>query len=306
MDKDVLSWFEKHIENTPIVRLDNFSTDTYNIWAKFDFLNPSGSVKDAMALYMIQKAEEKGMLREGSEIVEATTGNTGIAFAMLSAARGYKFTAVMPEFIHSQKIDIIKAYGGGIILTPAKKDVIGAVKKVEDIIKKNPKAWCPRQFYNPDNIEAHRRITGRKILQQLGKKRIHIDAFVAGVGTGGTLIGVSRAIKKRFPHALSVAVEPAESAVLSGKKPGKHGIEGIGEGFIPALVNLNEIDVIIRISTSEAIAMARRLATKCGILCGISSGANVLAAIKIAKKLGKGNIITTLPDRGERYLDLLI
>lgn len=287
----------------PIIKLERFGTPDCAIYAKLDYLNPSGSIKDVMALHMIRKAEKASALKPGGEILEVTTGNTGTSFAMLSAALGYRFTAVMPAFISKQKIGMIKAYGGRVILTPAKEDVAGAVKKFKELAKRG-RAWLPRQFENPDNTEAHCLITGKEILRQLKRKRI--DAFVAGVGTGGTLMGAACALRKKFPNIRIVAVEPAESAVLSGKKPGRHMIEGIGEGFVPKLINMNEIDEVIQIRSRDAIDMTRRLIREEGLMVGISSGANVLASQILARRIEKGNIVTVLPDRGERYLDLLI
>ena len=292
------------IGNTPIVKLSKINDTTCNIYAKLDHLNPSGSIKDVMALYMIRRAEQKGLLRPGSKIIEVTTGNTGTSLAMISKIKGYKFIAVMPEFISKQKVGMIKAYGGEVVLTPAKEDVAGAIRKYNELTKKNPNAWLPNQFANRDNIIAHAEITGKEILNQLNG--IILYAFVAGVGTGGTLMGTAHTLRKTFPKIKIVAVEPAESAVLSNKKPGRHGIEGIGEGFIPDLIDRKQIDNVISIKTSDAIKMAKRLAKEEGLLVGISSGANVLAALKLAKEMKEGNIVTILPDRGERYLDQLI
>jgi cysteine synthase A len=281
---------------TPLIEIDKRINRTKAvILAKAEYLNPSGSVKDRIAEYMIEKAERAGRLKKGMEIVEVTTGNTGIAFAMAAAKRGYNFTAIAPATISAEKKAMLEALGAKLILTPAKQFVAGAVKRFEKIAKK-ANVWCPRQFENPDNIRAHYQ-TGKEILAQLKGRRP--DIFVAGVGTGGTLMGVGTVLKKANPKLKIVAVEPAESAVLSGGRPGLHKIEGIGEGFIPKLLDLSFIDQIVRIPSDQAIAMAKKLA-KIGLLVGPSSGANILAALKFAKN-GK-TIITILPDRGERYL----
>ncbi|HOA47322.1 MAG TPA: cysteine synthase A [Candidatus Paceibacterota bacterium] len=282
------------IGNTPLIKIGD-------IFAKLETVNPSGSVKDRMAWYMIKKAEERKELKPGNKIIEVTSGNTGISFAMISAVRGYKFTAIMPESMSVERRKMIKAFGAEIFLTPAKKDMAGAVEQYQKLIKANPDAWLPRQFENPDNIAAHREGLGKEIIKQTKGK---IDSFVAGVGTGGTLIGTAQALKKINPKIKIIAVEPAESAILSGKKPGLHKIQGIGEGFIPKLVqeNIAIIDEVLMIGSNEAIDTSKELAEKFGILVGISSGANVLAARRIKEKYGFKNIVTVLPDRGERYL----
>ncbi len=278
------------------------------IFAKLEFMNPSGSIKDRMVAHMLDMAEERGDIKPsrirgqsaaGGSVVEATSGNTGISFAMACAARGYKFTAVMPDCMSGERIAMMKAYGAKVILTPARLDMTGALKKAMSISARAG-AWHPNQFSNPDNTEVHRLTTGREIISQMHGK---IHAFVAGVGTGGTLMGVAQALKEKGIRARIVAVEPAESAVMTGGKPGRHNIQGIGEGFVPKLVDMGMIDGIIRIKSSDAEAMAARLAREEGMLCGISSGANLLASMNVARKLGRGKrIVTVFPDRGERYL----
>ncbi|MFC1712779.1 cysteine synthase A [Candidatus Poribacteria bacterium] len=286
----------------PVVELCHVNHTGCTILVKMENFNPSGSIKDVMALYMISRAEENGEIKEGDEIIEVTTGNTGIAFAMISALKGYKFTAVMPEHMSIERRKIMEALGARIILTPAGEDMHGAIGRYEELVKENPHAWLPNQFGNPDNVEAHRQITGKSILEQI---QVKIDAFVAGVGTGGTLFGTAQTLKEVYPDMKVVAVEPAESAVMSGEEPDLHEIQGIGEGFIPALVRMDEIDEIITVKSQDAKDFVRELARKEGLFVGISSGANVLAALKLGEELGQGRtIVTILPDSGERYLSM--
>jgi cysteine synthase A len=282
------------IGNTPLIELEG-------IFVKLETVNPTGSVKDRMALYMILKAEERGELKPGNRIIEVTSGNTGISFAMISAIKGYKFVAVMPESMSRERREMMEAFGAEVVLTPAEKDMAGAVEEYEKTVANDPEAWLPRQFENPDNIAAHREGLGKEISKQMKGK---VDALVAGVGTGGTLIGSAQYLKKDNPAMKTVAVEPEESSVLLGKKPGFHGIQGIGEGFIPKQVaeNLKEIDEIVSVSTKEACKEARRIARKYGLLLGVSSGANFLAAKSIKEKFKLKNVVTIFPDRGERYL----
>jgi len=290
------------VGNTPVVELAKINNTKSLILAKLEALNPSGSIKDVMALYMINTAEKKGLLKPGSKIIEATSGNTGISFAMLAPLKGCKFVAVMPEHMSKERRQMMQAFGAEVVLTPEKDGFPGALDRVEQLAKEIKGVWLPRQFDNPDNIAAHRKITGRRILQQVGDK---IDAFVAGVGTGGTLMGVAEALRKVYPNVKIVAVEPAESAVMSGGKPSSHLIQGIGSGFIPSLVNMDLTDEVIKVKSNDAVAMTRRLMKEEGLMVGISSGANVLAALEVAQRLGKGKtIVTILPDRGERYLSM--
>ena len=290
------------IGNTPVVELAKLNNTESSIWAKLEAVNPSGSIKDVMAFYMIDMAEEKGILKPGNKIIEATSGNTGISFAMISALKGYKFTAVMPEHMSKERRQMMQAFGANIVLTPEEEQFSGALERLEQLARENKDAWLPRQFENEDNTAAHREITGRRILQQIGDR---IDAFVAGVGTGGTLIGVAEALRRVYPSVRIVAVEPAESAVMSGEKPGSHIIQGIGAGFVPSLVHVELIDEIVKVKSSDALDMTRQLTKEEGLMVGLSSGANVLAASEVARKLGKGKtIVTILPDRGERYLSM--
>lgn len=281
------------IGNTPLITVDG-------IYAKLEATNPSGSIKDRMAWHMVKKAKAAGRLRPGSRILEATSGNTGIAFAMISAVRGYRFTAVMPESMSVERRRMMEAFGAKLVLTPANEDMAGAMRRYRELALEDPGAWLPRQFENEDNVEAHELGTGQEIIRQCGR----VDAFVAGIGTGGTLLGVARALKKAWPGVKVVGVEPAESAVLSGGAPGSHGIQGIGEGFVPELVRDNRhlMDEVVAVRTRDAVEMSKRLAREHGVLAGISSGANMLAALEARKKYGK--VATIFPDRGERYLSV--
>ncbi len=248
-----------------------------------------------------EKSRRKRGVKARQRIIEVTSGNTGIAFAMISAIKGYKFTAIMPESMSIERQRMMRVFGAKLILTPAEKDMAGAMKKYEEFINKHKEAWLPRQFENLDNIVAHREGLGQEIIKQMRGK---IDIFVAGIGTGGTLIGVAQALKKINPKVKIIAVEPRESAVLSGGKPGLHKIQGIGEGFIPKIIknNIGLIDEVVSIRSQDAINKMKELATNYGILVGISSGANILAALRFSKKYK--NVVTVLSDRGERYLSM--
>jgi cysteine synthase A len=278
------------IGNTPLIRIRE------SVFAKLEAANPSGSIKDRLALYMLETAEKNNEIKPGYEIVEATSGNTGISFAMIAALKGYKFTAIMPETMSVERRQIMRAYSASLILTPTMEC---AVKKLDEFLAK-PDVWLPRQFDNPTNVDCHRETTGKEILQQLDK----IGAFVAGVGTGGTLMGIAEALRKKFPDVKIVAVEPAESSVLSDGNAGPHKIQGIGPGFIPKIVDMNKIDEVVKVNSDDAVEMTRKLATEKGLFVGISSGANVLASMEIAKKMPKENIVTVLPDRADRYLSM--
>jgi len=280
------------VGKTPLLRIEG-------IHAKLETYSPSGSVKDRMACYMLKKAEERGRLKPGSRILEVTSGNTGIAFAMLAAARGYRFTAVMPENMSAERRRMMTVFGAHLVLTPAEEDMTGALNRYLELKQEYPDAWLPDQFANPDNIEAHELGLGKEIVDALGSS---VDALVAGTGTGGTLIGVARALKKSNPQVKIIAVEPAESPVIGGGKAGPHGIQGIGEGFIPKILqdNIKMIDEVMTVSTDEAIAEAKRLCCNHGLFVGISSGANFLAAKRAAGRYR--TVVTVLPDRGERYL----
>jgi cysteine synthase A len=290
------------VGKTPLVELTKINDTGSTVLAKMEALNPSGSIKDVMALYMMETAEKKGLLKPGGTIIEATSGNTGISFGMLAPLKGYKFIAVMPEHMSKERKQLMQAFGAEIVLTPEKEGFPGSIKKAEQLGSENKNAWLPRQFENPDNIAAHREITARSILQEVKGK---IDAFVAGGGTWGTLMGVGEGLREVYPGVKIIGVEPAESAVVSGGKPGSHLIQGIGPGFIPSLLNMDLVDEMIKVKSSDAVDMTRRLIKEEGLMVGISSGANVLVSLDTARRLGKGKTVATvLADRGERYLSM--
>ena len=270
------------------------------VWAKVESYNPAGSVKDRPAMSMVLAAEADGQLRPGCTLLEATSGNTGISLAMIAAVRGYRCVLVMPEDMSVERRRILRAFGAETELTPPQEGMAGAVRRAMELLDQIPDAFMPSQFDNVANPWIHERETAEEILEQTEG---HIDAFVAGVGTGGTLTGVARTLRSRLgPAVRVVAVEPAASAVLSGKAPGMHGIQGLGAGFVPSVLDRKLIDEVIAVSDSAAHRMAARLAQKYGLLAGPSSGANVHAACEVATQLGHGNVVTLLCDLGERYL----
>ena len=287
------------VGDTPLIRLNRLPVDgSAEVWAKLERFNPGGSVKDRIGKAMIEAAEESGLLKPGDVIVEPTSGNTGIGLAMVAAVKGYRMILVMPDTLSVERRALLKAYGAELVLTPGAEGIKGAIAKAEELLRKYH-GFMPQQFKNPSNPEIHRRTTAAEILAQVG----HLDAFVAGVGTGGTLTGVGEILKDTLPGVHVVAVEPAGSPVLSGGSPGKHKIQGIGAGFVPDVLNTGIIDEIVRVEDDNASETARRLAREEGILCGISSGAAAWAAIQVAERLGEGKVVVTvLPDTGERYL----
>jgi cysteine synthase A len=289
------------IVNTPLVRLNKINQTKAEVLAKIESFNPLGSVKDRIGVAMIDDAEKKGLIKKGATIVEPTSGNTGIALAFVSAARGYKLILTMPDTMSTERRKLLKLLGAEIVLTAGSEGMKGAVEKAEAIQKNTQGAFMPQQFKNPANPEAHSRTTALEILKDTDNK---VDFFVAGIGTGGTLTGVGSVLKKKIPSVKIIAVEPYDSAVLSGKKAGPHKIQGIGAGFIPEVLNRDIIDEIITAKNNEAKEIAQRLAKQEGILAGISCGAAVFAALQVAKrtKATSARIVVVLPDTGERYL----
>ncbi len=291
------------IGNTPMVRLRRMAEPRQaHILAKLESFNPGGSVKDRICLAMLEDAETRGLLRPGATIVEPTSGNTGIGLAMICAVKGHKVILTMPETMSAERMQILKSYGAEVVLTPAAEGMMGAVRRAEAIAKQTPGAFMPQQFMNPANPEVHRRTTAQEILRATEGE---LDAFVAGVGTGGTITGVGEVLKKKLPGVKVVAVEPKGSPVLSGGPPGPHMIQGIGAGFVPQVLNRAVIDEIIPVSDEQAHETARRLAREEGLFVGISSGAACWAALKVARDLGSGKtVVVVLPDTGERYFSI--
>lgn len=287
------------IGNTPVVRLQRLpGPGSATVWVKLEKDNPGGSVKDRIGKSMIEAAEAAGLLKPGSVIIEPTSGNTGIALAMVAAVKGYRLILVMPDTMSAERRAILKAFGAELILTPGAEGMKGAVAKAEELVREHG-YFMPQQFKNPANPEVHRQTTAREILEQVG----HVDAFVGGVGTGGTITGVGEVLKQISPAVWIVAVEPADSPVLSGGQPGRHRIQGIGAGFVPDVLNRAVVDEIITVTNEDAAETARRLAREEGLLVGISSGAAAWAALQVARRLGEGKVVVTvLPDTGERYL----
>jgi len=287
------------IGNTPIVKLRKEDETIADIFVKLEYMNPGGSVKDRIALKIIEELEQAGKIKKGDTLIEATSGNTGIGAAMIAAYKGYKLLIVMPDSMSNERKNLLKAYGAELILTPAKEGMKGAVNKANELVEKY--GYFPlQQFENKENPKAHIEHTAQEILEVFDKK---ISAFVAGVGTGGTITGVGQVLRANIPDILIVAVEPKDSPVLSGGKANPHKIQGIGAGFVPPILDTKIYHEIIQVTTEEAYSTARKLAKTEGILAGISTGANVFAAKIIAKRLGKGHtVITIAPSNGERYL----
>lgn len=292
------------IGNTPLVYLSKIGRDLPGkLVAKLEFFNPCGSVKDRIAVSMIEAAERKGLISKGTVIVEPTSGNTGIALAFVCAQRGYRLILTMPESVSVERRKILSRFSAQVVLTPAEEGMKGAVKKAEEILRNTPGAFMPQQFKNPANPRIHRETTALEIWEDTEGK---VDVVVAGVGTGGTLTGIAEALKSRKPSLKVVAVEPKRSAVLSGGKPGSHKIQGIGAGFIPEVLRLELIDEIIAVEDEDAFFMSQLLAREEGILAGISSGANLWAAREIASRRENKDklIVVIVPDTGERYLSI--
>jgi cysteine synthase A len=290
------------IGGTPLVRLRSDEDRDAEVYAKVEAANPGGSVKDRICLNMIRAAERDGRLSSGATLVEPTSGNTGIGLSLVAAVRGYRLILLMPESMTRERIDILKAYGAEVTLTPAQLGMVGAISAARELVEKHADYFMPDQFANPANPEIHRLTTAPEIIESTGG---HIDAFVAGVGTGGTITGVGEVLKARNPAVCIIAVEPAASAVLSGKPAGPHKIQGIGAGFIPKVLNRSILDEVITVTDDDAYRTKKSLAEREGLLVGISAGANVFAARQVARRLGKGKrVITVLPDRGERYFSI--
>ncbi|BBH23319.1 cysteine synthase [Paenibacillus baekrokdamisoli] len=292
------------IGDTPLVRLNRLvPEDSAEIYVKLEYQNPGASVKDRIAISMIEVAEQQGILKPGDTIVEPTSGNTGIGLAMVAAAKGYKAILVMPETMSIERRNLLRAYGAELVLTPGSEGMNGAVRRAEELQVENPSYFIPQQFKNQANVKVHRETTGPEIVEAINSLDGKLDAFVAGIGTGGTISGAGEVLKQNFPGIRIVAVEPAASPLLSGGNPGGHKIQGIGANFIPEILNREIYDQVITIENDEAFETARRAAKEEGILCGISSGAAIFAALKVAKELGKGKrVIAIIPSNGERYL----
>jgi len=288
------------IGNTPVVKLNRLvDEDSADVYLKLEYMNPGSSVKDRIALAMIEDAEAKGTLKAGDTLIEPTSGNTGIGLAMVAAAKGINAILVMPDTMSQERRNLLRAYGAELVLTPGAEGMKGAIKKAEELAEEHG-YFMPQQFSNEANAEIHRRTTGKEILEQFDGE---LDAFIAGVGTGGTITGAGEVLKEAIPSIQLYAVEPTDSPVLSGGKPGPHKIQGIGAGFVPSILNTEIYDGIIQVKNEDAFELARKAAKEEGILGGISSGAAIYAALQTAKKLGKGkNVLAIIPSNGERYL----
>lgn len=293
------------IGKTPIVKLNNVVPEgAADIYVKLEAFNPGSSVKDRIALAMIEDAEKAGIIKPGDTIVEPTSGNTGIGLAWVGAAKGYKVVIVMPDTMSIERRKIIQAYGAELVLNPGSEGMKGAIAKAQEIAKER-NGWVPLQFANPSNPKVHEETTGQEILDVFGTDGL--DAFVAGIGTGGTISGVSHALKKANPNIKVYGIEADESAVLNGDTPGPHKIQGISTGFIPDTLDTNAYDGVVRVPSDDAILTARNLGGQEGFLAGISSGAAIYAAVQVAKELGTGKkVLTLLPDNGERYLSTVL
>ena len=296
----------KTIGNTPLVRLNNVTRGfECTVVAKMEFFNPMASVKDRIGIAMIEAAEKAGLIKKNTIIIEPTSGNTGVALAFVAAARGYRLILTMPDTMSIERRALLKAFGAEIVLTPGAEGMKGAVNKAEELLKNTPDSFMPQQFKNPANPGIHSKTTAEEIWNDTDGT---IDIFIGGVGTGGTITGVGEVIKKRKPSLKVVAVEPADSPVLSGGKPGAHKIQGIGAGFIPDILNMKVIDEIITVKNEQAFALARQLAREEGIFVGISSGAAAYAALQVAARSENNGklIVVVFPDTGERYLSTVL
>ncbi|MCC3377247.1 cysteine synthase A [Cohnella sp. REN36] len=292
------------IGDTPLVRLNRIVPEgSAEIYVKVEYQNPGASVKDRIALSIVEEAEKEGKLKPGGTIVEATSGNTGIGLALVAAAKGYRALIVMPETMSLERRNLLRAYGAELVLTPGSEGMNGAVKKAEEILKENPDYFLADQFRNKANLKIHRETTGPEIVEAINSLDGKLDAFIAGIGTGGTISGAGEVLKMSFPGVRIVAVEPAASPLLSEGKAGPHKIQGIGANFVPEILNRDVYDQIIAVDNEDAFETARTAAKNEGILCGISSGAAIFAALKVAKELGAGKrVVAVVPSNGERYL----
>ncbi|WP_248929073.1 cysteine synthase A [Paenibacillus hamazuiensis] len=292
------------IGDTPLVRLNRVVPEgSAEIYVKLEYQNPGASVKDRIAISMIEVAEQEGKLKPGDTIIEPTSGNTGIGLAMVAAAKGYKAILVMPETMSMERRNLLRAYGAQLVLTPGAEGMKGAIKRAEELQAENPNYFMPQQFKNQANVKIHRETTGPEIVEAIKSHDGKLDAFIAGIGTGGTITGAGSVLKENFPNVKIYAVEPAASPVLSGGKPGPHKIQGIGAGFVPDILNTNIYDGVIPVENDDAFETSRRVAKEEGILGGISSGAAIFAALKVAKELGAGKrVVAVVPSNGERYL----
>jgi cysteine synthase len=294
------------VGNTPLVRLRRVTEGAgADVVAKLEYFNPGGSVKDRIGVAMLDAAEEAGLIKPDTIILEPTSGNTGIALAMVAAARGYKLVLTMPDTMSIERRVLLRAYGAELVLTPGKDGMPGAIAKAEELAKSDQRYFVPQQFENPANPAIHRATTAEEVWKQTDGK---VDIFIAGVGTGGTITGVGQVLKERKPDVKVIAVEPAASPVLSGGQKGPHPIQGIGAGFIPPVYDEDVVDEIIQVGNEHALGLARRLATEEGLLVGISSGAAVVAALEVARRPeNKGKqIVVVLPSSGERYLSTVL
>jgi cysteine synthase A len=288
------------VGQTPIVKLNRLvDENSAEVYLKLEYFNPGSSVKDRIALAMIEAAEEQGLIKPGVDtIIEPTSGNTGIGLAMIAAAKGYKAVFVMPETMSLERRNLLRAYGAELVLTPGPAGMKGAIAKAEELVEEHG-YFLPQQFKNQANPEIHRRTTGVEIVEQMDQ----LDAFVSGIGTGGTISGAGSVLREKFPEIKIIAIEPTDSPILSGGTPGPHNLQGLGAGFVPETLNTDIYDEVIQVGTEEAFAASRRAAREEGILGGISSGAAIHAAVEVAKKLGKGKkVLAIIPDNGERYL----
>jgi cysteine synthase A len=288
------------IGETPVVKLNHIvDADSADVYLKLEYMNPGSSVKDRIALAMIEAAEQSGQLKAGDTIIEPTSGNTGIGLAWVAAAKGYKAILVMPDTMSLERRSLLRAYGAQLILTPGAEGMKGAIGKANELAEQHG-YFMPQQFENPANPEIHRNTTGKELVEQFPEG---LDAFISGVGTGGTVTGAGEVLKEKFPEIKIYAIEPTDSPVLSGGKPGGHKIQGIGAGFVPKVINTEIYNDVIKVSNEDAFETSRRVGQEEGILGGISAGAAVHAALQVAKQLGKGKkVVAIIPDNGERYL----